>query len=165
MKPSKYPQRYTEQIPDRLGESPVKQPRPGIPINRDDIARLLRYYHGNIARVADSLGTSRTCIRHRIDKDEELTSIKHETRERFIDTLEETAFNKALDGDTIMQLFLLKTIGRKRGYEQHEEKDLQTLAKAAFEFVLNRSKCPVEGLQDDSDTITITPPENIASKG
>lgn len=135
---------------NKLGEV-AKQPRPGIPLTAsvpdDEIARLLRHYHGNISRVADKLGTTRNTLRRRIDNNPELRAIKEETRERLIDDLEECSWHKALQGDTIMQLFLLKTIGKSRGYDQNDNSHAaQDVARAAFDFVLNRSKNPVTTL-------------------
>lgn len=127
---------------NKVGEV-AKKPMPGVPLNEDDIERLLRYYHGNISRVADKLGTCRGTVRRRIDNSPHLSAVKTECRERFIDDLEECSWHKALNGDTIMQLFLLKTIGKARGYDQDNNQNAsQDLVKAAFEFVINRTQNP-----------------------
>lgn len=128
---------------ERLAEK-AKSPRPGIPLDKDLIIEFLRKFNGNISRTADKMGTSRYALANRIDNDSELTKVKHETRERFIDTLEDCSWNKAVDGDTVMQLFLLKTIGKHRGYNQDSENTTQDIAKAAFDFVINKTKNPAE---------------------
>ena len=135
-------------FPKRIGKLGEKAKRPSLvplmPMLKDDIITWLRKFNGNISRTADKLGCTRFTLHRIIDKDEDLKIVKEETRERFIDTLEDCSWNKALDGDTTMQLFLLKTIGRKRGYDQNEQTSSSDIAKAAFEFVLNKSKNPAE---------------------
>ncbi len=129
---------------NKIGEV-ARKPMPGVPLDPNEIARLLVYYHGNISRVADKMGTCRGSVRRRIDNSPELTALKKECRERFLDDLEECSWHKALQGDTIMQLFLLKTIGKQRGYDQNDNANAaQDIAKAAFEFVLNKSKNPAQ---------------------
>lgn len=127
---------------NKLGET-ARNPLPGIPLCKIQIEKLLRYYHGNISRTADKLGCTRQALNLRINKDPHLTQVKIDCRERFIDDLEECSWHKALQGDTVMQLFLLKTIGRHRGYDQDDVRTAaQDIAKAAFEFVTNRTKNP-----------------------
>jgi hypothetical protein len=116
--------------------------RPGIPLKEDSIAKLLEHYRGNISRVADKLGCNRKTVADRINRSPELTAIKVHCRERFIDNLEECAWTRALDGDSSMQIFLLKCLGKSRGYEFETSHQAQTLATAAFEFVVNQSKNP-----------------------
>ncbi len=128
----------------RIGE-PARNPRPGIPVLKSDILPLIKHYHGNISRVAEKLGTTRHLIRRKCDADPELGLALEDARERFIDNLEQTSWDKALAGDTLMAMFLLKTIGRQRGYDQDLNRNqVQDIAKAAFEFVINKSKSPVE---------------------
>ncbi len=129
----------------RLGDK-SKQPRPGVPLDKQEIERLLRHYHGNLSRTADKLGTTRYALRRLIDNDPHLQQVLQETRERFIDELEETSWHKALQGDTVMSLFLLKTIGKERGYEQDSNKDRgHAIATAAFDYIMNCTKSPVQG--------------------
>lgn len=125
----------------------AKQPRPGVPLDKENITKLLKHYHGNLARTADKLGTSRSALRRRIDSDPELKDMLAECRERFIDELEECSWHKAIGGDTVMQLFLLKTIGKTRGYDQDSNQNAaQDIAKAAFDFVINKTKNPATPL-------------------
>ncbi len=127
----------------KVGEK-AKRPHQGLPLLAEDIAHLLRYYHGNVSRVADKLGTDRSSIRKFIDRNPQLGEVLKETRERTIDSLEECSWHKALQGDTSMIMFLLKTIGRDRGYDIMEKNQSLDVAKAAFEFIKNQSKNPVE---------------------
>lgn len=129
----------------RSGET-AKEPRPGIPLNRNDILRLIPIHRGNLSRIADQLGTTRGTVRRRIDADPELKEALLDSRERWIDDIEESVFNRAHETtDTGLQCFILKTQARHRGYEQDDtRKAAQDIATAAFEFIANKSKNPAE---------------------
>lgn len=127
----------------------AKSPRPGIPFDEKIVAELIVKETGNVSRVADRLGTSRSAIRNFIKSKTDLQSLLAEQRERQLDELEKSVFDRAIDEcDTTLQLFLLKTQGRSRGYDQDDARKLAgDLASAAFEFVVNRSKNPAEPTQ------------------
>lgn len=128
---------------NRTGET-AKRPRPGIPLDKTTMLRLIAQEHGNLSRVADIMGTTRYTIRDRCDKDTELLKALTDARERQLDTLEQSCFDRAIEtNDTTLQLFLLKTQGKSRGYEQSEAKHAaQDIATAAFDFILSKSNKP-----------------------
>ncbi len=130
---------------NRIGEK-AKQPRPGVPLDKNAILELIKKTHGNLSRVADALGSTRTSLRRRIDADPELKDALEEARERIIDELEESVWDRAQNSnDTTLQLFLLKTQAKHRGYEQDEAKNTaKDIATAAFDFIVNKSKNPAE---------------------
>lgn len=130
---------------NKVGEK-AKQPRPGVPLDKNAILELIKKTHGNLSRVADALGSTRTSLRRRIDADIELKDALEEARERIIDELEESVWDRARDSnDTTLQLFLLKTQAKHRGYEQDEAKNTaKDIATAAFDFIVNKSKNPAE---------------------
>lgn len=119
----------------------AKQPRPGIPLDKNIILKLITQEHGNVARIADIMGTTRGCVRRRCDNDPELLQALKDARERQLDELEKSVFDRAMESnDTTLQLFLLKTQGRHRGYEQSEAKDAaKDIASAAFAFILDKA--------------------------
>lgn len=121
-------------------------PRPGIPISKEIILQLIKEHRGNLSRCADAIGTTRGCLRRKCQDDEELSQALADARERAIDELEESALDRAIrEKDTTLQIFLLKTQGRSRGYDQDTaQQHAQTIAQAAFDFVLNKSKNPAE---------------------
>lgn len=127
---------------NRIGESPVKQPRPGVPLDKKTILDLIRKTNGNVSRVADAMGTDRGCIRRKVDADQELQDALKQARERQIDQLEEAVFERAQDSqDTTLQLFILKTQGRHRGWDQSEAQNAaKDIATAAFDFIVNKTK-------------------------
>ena len=123
----------------------AKRPRPGIPLDRQKILELIKAHNGNLSRVADQMGTTRHTVRRHCDNDEELGKALSDARERLLDDLEEHSWHRAQKGDTTLSIFLLKTIGKGRGYEQDSaQQHAQDIAKAAFDFVLNKSKNPAE---------------------
>lgn len=130
---------------NKVGEK-AKRPRPGVPLDKNQILELIPKTHGNISRIADALGSTRGTVRRRIDSDLELKTALEDARERVIDELEESVWDRAMNSnDTTLQLFLLKTQAKHRGYEQDEAKNAaKDIATAAFDFIINKSKNPAE---------------------
>jgi hypothetical protein len=130
---------------NRLAET-AKSPRPGIPLDKNLMLKLIKEHNGNLSRVADIMGTTRYTLRERCDKDQELNRALIDARERQLDTLEQVVFERAEDSnDTTLQLFILKTQGRHRGWDQDEAKNTaRDIATAAFDFIVNKSKNPAE---------------------
>jgi transposase-like protein len=130
---------------NRLGDK-AKAPRPGIPLVKDDLLKLILQERGNLSRVADRLGTTRTAVRKRCQNDSELGEALEEARERKLDALEDSVWLRAEESnDTGLQCFILKTQGRHRGYDQDDNKNMaKDIASAAFEFIVNKSKNPAE---------------------
>ncbi len=126
---------------NKVGEK-AKHPKPGIPLDKNQILELIVKTHGNISRVADALGTTRGTVRRRCDSDEQLKQALEDARERFIDELEESVWDRARESsDTTLQLFLLKTQAKHRGYDQSEAQNAaKDIATAAFDFIINKSK-------------------------
>lgn len=122
------------------------QPRTGVPLTKtvseEKIAELLVKEHGNISRVADIIGTCRGTLRRTCDKSPMLLDTLRQARERQLDELEQSCFDRAIETqDTTLQLFLLKTQGKSRGYDQDEARNAaKEVANAAFDFILSKSK-------------------------
>ncbi len=119
----------------------AKQPRPGIPLDKNMMLLLIAQQHGNLSRVADIMGTTRYTIRDRCDKDPELLKALTDARERQLDALEQSCFDRAMEtNDTTLQLFLLKTQGKSRGYDQSEAQHAaKDIATAAFDYILGKA--------------------------
>lgn len=122
----------------------AKCPRPGIPLDKNQLLELIPKLHGNLSRVADALGTTRGTVRRRCDDDAELKAVLEDARERIIDKLEENVWDRAIDSnDTTLQLFLLKTQAKHRGYDQDEAKNAaKDIATAAFDFIISKQSKP-----------------------
>ncbi len=126
---------------NKRGEK-AKQPHAGIPLDKETMLRLIAQEHGNLSRVADIMGTTRHAIRNRCDKDDDLKQCLTDARERQLDILEQNVFDRAIDSnDTTLQLFLLKTQAKQRGYDQDEAKNAaKDIATAAFDFIVSKTK-------------------------
>ena len=124
---------------NRKGEK-AKQPHPGVPLNKQTMLDLIAAEGGNLARVADRMGTNRYVIRRRCDADEDLKLALEDARERRIDDLEKSCWDDAIESrDTALRCFLLKTQAKHRGYDQDEAKNAaKDIATAAFDFIISK---------------------------
>jgi len=96
-------------------------------LSEADIARipdLLREKHGNIAAVARALGIDRAALWRRIEANASLKAIKQDIKESFLDDIVMILEEKALAGSTPEIIFYLKTQGRRRGYSERREHQL-----------------------------------------
>lgn len=125
----------------RRGEK-AKRPKPGIPLDQKVIADLITKLGGNLSRVADTIGCTRGAVRNVVDRHPDLQELLKQSRERQLDQLEQTVFDRAIESnDTTLQLFLLKTQGKSRGYDQSEAQNAaKDIATAAFDFILSKQK-------------------------
>lgn len=121
---------------------PARKPKPGIKLDVKVIAKLIPQENGNVSRVADVIGASRGAVRNLIDRHPELQELLRQARERQLDQLEQSCFDRAIEtNDTTLQLFLLKTQGKSRGYDQNEVANTaKDIATAAFDFIVSKTK-------------------------
>lgn len=126
---------------DRTAEK-AKRPRPGMPLDQSVISNLISKHTGNVSRVADAIGSSRSAVRNFIDRHPELQELVKQQRERQIDELEKSCWDDAIEHrDTALRCFLLKTQARSRGYDQDEAKNMaKDIATAAFDFIISKNK-------------------------
>mgnify|MGYP001604277843 FL=1 len=121
-----------------------RKPSNGVKIDTDLIIEAIRKCRGNISRAADKIGICIQTLHSRINQEVEIKAVVDECRERFLDNLEDVFQNKALSGDTVSGLFLLKTIGKKRGYDQDRDVIVESATRGVLDFIVNRSKNPAE---------------------
>ena len=124
---------------NKKGEK-AKHPKPGIPFDKNQIEQLIIQCTGNLSHVADAIGSSRGAIRNFVDKHPDLQQLLKDQRERQLDQLEQSVFDRAIESnDTTLQLFLLKTQAKARGYDQDEAKNAaKDIATAAFDFIISK---------------------------
>ena len=79
---------------------------------------------GNITKVAEKLGVNRSTIYRRIDKSDRLKKALDNARESMLDHVESALYTKAKQGDTTSMIFFLKTQGKRRGYIERQEHDM-----------------------------------------
>lgn len=127
-------------------KSPAKRPHPGIKLDDLQLCHLIKEYQGNVSKVADSLGCSRTAIHNHVNSNPMVKEALTDARERWIDNIEQSVLQRAdTSNDTALQCFVLKTQAKHRGWAQEDDrKTAQDIASAAFEFIANRSKNPAE---------------------
>ena len=122
----------------------ASRPHASIQLNDSQVGQLIVKTGGNLSNVAKALGCSRNAVQSAVNRNEDLKQLLLDQRERWIDKLEQSAFERACEGDTPLTIFLLKTQARHRGYEFDEAKSAaQGIATAAFQFIINKSKSPV----------------------
>lgn len=126
---------------NKIGEK-AKHPKPGMPFDKNVIEELIVTHTGNLSRVADAIGSSRGAVRNFVDRHPDVQQLLKDQRERQIDQLEASVFDRAIDSnDTTLQLFLLKTQAKHRGYDQDEAKNAaKDIATAAFDFIVSKQK-------------------------
>ena len=126
----------------------ARDPKKGVPMSAtdDDVLKAIKLQRGNMTRVADTFSVARSTIHDRIQRNPILKQALLDERERFVDELEDACEHLAVnDKDTTLKIFMLKTRARARGYEQDMNPNAtQDIAKAAFDFVLNRTANPAE---------------------
>ena len=122
----------------------ARHPQVGVKVPSIDIKQAIIKARGNISRAADKIGCCRNTLHRRINEEPALKEALDSCRERFLDDLEDVFQNKALSGDTVSGLFLLKTIGRKRGYDQDRDVIVESATRGVLDFIVNRSKNPAE---------------------
>lgn len=87
--------------------------------DRDKVGRYLVMHHGNLSKVAHELGCSRAAVAMKVRADDELQTIAVQAREAMVDDAEETLYDLAIKKKNVKALiFILKTMGRRRGYGQ-----------------------------------------------
>lgn len=132
---------------NKRGET-ARDPSPGAhPVSRDDMIKALKQCNGNVSQAAERIGCTRLTIHRAIESDPLVKQARDDAREAWCDLLESTVEYDAINNpkDTALRIFLLKTRLRHRGYEQDDNKQhAQDIAKAAFDFVLNKTGNPAE---------------------
>ena len=85
------------------------------------IAHALEAKAGNITQAARALGVTRDALHKRIAKSEELQRLVIASREELVDIAESTIRKNIRKGDVASTIFVLKTLGKNRGYVERQE--------------------------------------------
>lgn len=93
-----------------------------LKVTDEQIEAALWAEDGLITHAATRLGISRVSLRERLAKRKEhFDAILSEAREAVVDSAERCVKDKIADGDLQAAQFMLRTIGRKRGYGERTE--------------------------------------------
>lgn len=87
-----------------------------VGVSNADVELALRKTDGNISEAANFLGVSHRTVRNRIQENENLQSVLSEVREAFLDLTESELRKGVKAGNASLIMFVLKTLGRNRGY-------------------------------------------------
>lgn len=87
----------------------------------DDYVKAIIANRGIISYAADDLGVTPASVYGAIKRYPSVAQALEESRERFVDTAERALLHQVEDGDTTAIIFLLKTLGKKRGYVERSE--------------------------------------------
>ncbi len=88
------------------------------------LAKLLTDMRGNISATVRAVGRSRRAIYHRIEKSPFLKATVEEARETILNEAESVLFEAVKRGEGWAVCFLLKTIGKNRGYSERTHLDV-----------------------------------------
>jgi|SRR5262245_35220994 len=94
---------------------------PAAKLKADEVEAALRQYAGNLASVGRALGATRSAVCMFVNRNEKLKQVAIECRETFVDNVESAIYKEALNGNVAAQIFILKTIGKSRGYVERQE--------------------------------------------
>jgi len=122
------------------------RPHQGIPYDAEVLVQLIHTHKGNVSRIAYSIGATRSAVSEAIHRNPVTKQALVDSRERWIDDIEVSVLQRAQEGtDTQLQKFVLQTQAKHRGWSDDSNKEIaSTLAREAFDFVVNRSKNPAD---------------------
>lgn len=89
---------------------------PAPKLKAKEVEAKLRELAGNFAAVGRALGVTRSAVSLFVNKRPKLKAIAEECRETFVDNVESAIYKEALNGNVTAQIFILKTLGKDRGY-------------------------------------------------
>lgn len=88
-------------------------------LRKTDIIAALRANKGMIASAARALRCSYQALYKRLKTDPQLQQVREEAREEILDLAESKLIEKIESGNLVAIMFVLKTLGRSRGYTEH----------------------------------------------
>jgi hypothetical protein len=98
------------------------RPPKGAPKLRAElVAAELVALRGNVAAIARKFGVARSSVIEFVQARELLVSIQADVREGRLDDAESALDRAVLNGEGWAVCFLLKTLGKKRGYVERQE--------------------------------------------
>ena len=92
-------------------------------MKKTDVAQSIDKLSGNMSAIARAHKKSRAWMYEYIKKND-MWPMVEDAREKMLDNVESALYNKALKGDTTAMIFYLKTQGKKRGWTEKQELDV-----------------------------------------
>jgi hypothetical protein len=81
------------------------------------VVSTLRAHHGLLSLAADALGCSRSTVYRYVEAYPEVAAVVAEERERLVDMAEDALYSHVEEKAPWAIALVLKTLGRRRGYE------------------------------------------------
>ena len=85
-------------------------------IRKSDVEAALKRHHGLVGPAAADMGCTRMSIYNAMKRWPELEAVRDHARKMILDMGESALYRKAEAGEAWAVQFLLRTIGRERGY-------------------------------------------------
>ena len=104
--------------------------RKGQKFTKETIAKTLRKNGGFISYTARALGCHENTVRNYVKKYPDLEEIIEEAREGMVDLAEASLVKQVQGSNTIATIFLLKCLGKKRGYVEAPQQHLHAHMEA-----------------------------------
>ena len=86
-----------------------------------DVAQAIRDTNGMVSAAARKLGVSRQTVYRYINQYVSVKEAVDDAREQLLDMTESKLFEAVKDGNVTAAMFVLKTVGRNRGYVERQE--------------------------------------------
>lgn len=93
-------------------------------LSKKKVSEAINKYLGNVTKVAEACGVSRTAIYKFLDKYPEMKDELAEAREVLLDNVENKGYEIAMRGDGNMIRFFLGRLGKHRGYVERMEQEV-----------------------------------------
>ena len=95
-----------------------------LPIQKSDIIEAIKRCRGSLTAAADSLNLpDPALLLYWVKKDKEVRLAYETARMRLVDRSEQNVFNAVEDNDLATSKFVLRTLGKERGYTERYEID------------------------------------------
>lgn len=127
-----------KQPPNKRGNRKARNPLQGVPIPVEQAKLALIKSRGVLAHAADMLGCDRTSLSNLVNRNPDLKAIREQERERLVDLVEEAYVQEAINGSEKHGAFILKTLGRHRGYDVAWKEQQINVLHQALHFITQR---------------------------
>lgn len=124
-----------KQLPNKRGHRNARQPMYGVPLDIEQVKLALVKARGVLAHAADMLGCNRNSLNRLLDNNPDLQAIRESERERLVDLVEEAYIQEAVNGSEKHGAFILKTLGRHRGYDVAWKEQQINVLQQALHFI------------------------------
>ena len=102
------------------------------------VAATLQELEGNISAVARRFNVARNSVIDLIERHPSLQQVLRDAREGMLDAAENSLLKAARSGEAWAVCFVLKTLGRARGYiERHEINATETIRRQIVEEIVD----------------------------